>query len=57
MDNGVFWIVLNENGTYAGMPCYSWEEAKELLVQDPRRIAYIIDSVIDEVTNSEDGLL
>ena len=51
------WIVLNADGTYAGRPCFSWEEAEELLAQDEGRHAYILDLVMDDVTDSPNGLL
>lgn len=27
------WVVIKQDGTYAGVPCESWEEARELSAQ------------------------
>lgn len=57
MKNQIIWIVLNENGSYAGMPCYSWEEAEELLAQDTNRTAYILNLPESNVTHSDNGYI
>ena len=45
MDNeniwfGTCWAVIKADGTYAGIPCTSYEEAKELSVQHEESIIY-----------------
>jgi len=40
----VFWIVINPDGSYAGAPCYSAEEARELAIQREGRRIFILDS-------------
>ena len=55
MDNRLLWIVLNGDGTYAGVPCESWEEAFELMAQNPDRKAYILDLAESDVTYSTNG--
>ena len=57
MKNRIVWIVLNDDLTYAGRPCYSWEEAKELLAQDPNRTAYILELNESDVTHSVNGYI
>lgn len=57
MLKNLFWIVINKNGTYAGIPCLSWEEARELAVQEEGRRIFVIDGGLDEVTNSPSGLI
>lgn len=54
---GIVWVVLNADGSYVGRPCPTWEEARELLDEDDSRYAYILDLVIDDVTDSPNGLL
>ncbi len=38
-----FWVVLNPDGTYAGVPCESFEECRELVAAREGRIAYEVD--------------
>ena len=57
MKKEIIWIVLNANDTYAGAPCYSWEEAEELLAQDKERKAYILNLLDSDVTDSYNGLV
>lgn len=56
-NENMFWVVINENNTYAGSPCLSFEEARELANQKEGRKIYIIEKILDEVTDSENGLL
>ena len=57
MKNGVKWMVLNKNGTYAGVLCETWEETQEMLTQDPERTAYILDLNECDVTHSKNGYM
>lgn len=52
--DGELWAVINPDGTFAGVPCHSWEEARELanaregrviwgLVPDPNGEAILED--------------
>ena len=36
----ILWIVLNPDGTYAGVPCESFEEARELYLAKEGRTIY-----------------
>ncbi len=53
----MLWIVLNPDGTYAGVPCLSWEEAREMVAQKEGRWVLNVDPVIEDVTNSANGLI
>lgn len=53
----LMWIVINPDGSYAGIPCLSYEEARELANQKEGRRVFILDAVLGEVTDSENGLL
>ncbi len=53
----MLWIVLNPDGTYAGVPCLSWEEAREMVAQKKGRWVLNVDPVIEDVTNSANGLI
>ena len=37
------WAVINDDGTFAGRPCLTYEEARELAAQDPKRHIYKLD--------------
>lgn len=37
-----FWIVINSNGTYAGIPCATFEEATELAAQKEGRRIFLV---------------
>lgn len=56
IDN-LLWFVINPDNTYAGIPCLSFEEARELANQKEGRKIFVIDPILDEVTDSENGLL
>lgn len=51
----LIWVVINPDGTYAGAPCVTWEEALELSSQREGRRIYIIDIREDDVTNCKYG--
>lgn len=53
----MIWVVINSNGTYAGKPCISWEEAQELAAQCKGRRIFILNPSEEDVTESENGLI
>ena len=53
----MIWIVINPDGTYAGVSCLTWEEAKELVAQKEGRRVFNIDPIMEDVTESKDGML
>lgn len=53
----MIWIVINHDGKYAGRPCTSWEEARELAAQEEGRRIFNLDPNMEDVTESEDGLI
>ena len=53
----MIWIVINSDGTYAGVPCITWEEARELVAQKEGRRVFNIDPNMEDVTESKDGML
>ena len=53
----MIWIVINPDGTYAGVPCLTWKEARELVAQKEGRRVFNIDPIMEDVTESKDGLL
>lgn len=53
----MIWIVINPNGTYAGVPCVSWEEARELAAQREGRRIFNLDPNEEDVTENENGLI
>ena len=53
----MIWIVINLDGTYAGVPCITWEEARELVAQKEGRRVFNIDPNMEDVTESKDGML
>lgn len=42
------YCVLNPNGTYAGIPCETWEEARELAAAAPDRTIYRLEPECEE---------
>ena len=57
MMTNLMWVVVNADGTYAGVPCLSWEEALELKAAGEGRRAYVIDVSECDVTETENGLM
>lgn len=57
MITNLMWVVVNADGTYAGVPCLSWEEALELKAAGEGRRAYVIDVSECDVTETENGLM
>ena len=53
----MIWIVINSDGTYAGTPCLTWEEARELVAQKEGRRAFNLDPNEEDVTENKDGLI
>ena len=39
------YAVINQNGTYAGVPCETYEEAQELAAQDEGRQIFILEEI------------
>ena len=37
------WFVVKDDGTYAGRPCLSWEEARELATQHEGAHIFTVD--------------
>ena len=37
------WLVVKDDGTYAGRPCLSWEEARELAAQHEGAHIFAVD--------------
>lgn len=37
------WAVVSEDGTFVGVPCLSYEEAKELAIQHENSYIYAMD--------------
>lgn len=56
-NRNLIWIVIEKCGTYAGIPCLSYEEARELANQNEGRRIYVLDWKECDVTDSENGLL
>lgn len=53
----MIWIVINPDGTYAGVPCLTWEEARELVAQKKGRRVFNLDPNEEDVTENENGLI
>ena len=53
----MIWIVINPDGTYAGIPCLTWEEARELASQKEGRRIFNLDPNEEDVTENENGLI
>ena len=53
----MIWIVINPDSTYAGVPCLSWEEARELAAQKEGRRIFNVDPNEEDVTDHPNGLI
>lgn len=53
----MIWVVINADGTYVGVPCLSFEEARELAVNGEGRRIFNLDPNEEDVTESENGLI
>lgn len=53
----MIWIVINPDGTYAGVPCLTWEEARDLAAQREGRRIFNLDPDEEDVTESNNGLI
>ena len=53
----MIYVVINPDGTYAGAPCLTWEEARELAAQREGRRIFNLDPNEEDVTESENGLI
>lgn len=49
------WAVIKADGTFAGVPCTSWEEARELSAQHEGSAIFYMDLDCDQVWGEEDG--
>lgn len=53
----MIWIVINPDSTYAGVPCLSWEEARELAAQKEGRRIFNVNPNEEDVTDHPNGLI
>lgn len=48
------WAVVNPDGTFAGVPCLSWEEARELSAQHEGSVIFFMDLDCDQIWGEDD---
>lgn len=48
------WCVVKADGTFAGVPCTSWEEARELSAQHEGSAVFYMDLDCDQAWGEED---